>query len=261
MSELQFDIGQPSKPRGHALIYMTNETTTMVAYLMMLPFKLEIANISKFLPKFLMEHLQNLGDDRHFSVVLTPPTKIDSVEQAVKLAEVRSDDLVFAGEYDESDQNANLEKLNRTFEQYRDLCDEYDEKCGLGEIGKSEKADELPWKSSLERELDEADELPVGEKLNKLTSLLGQIHDHLKHGDTGQVEEVHWQMRKLAEGVDARYGLDNLIKHGASLKPADQQLSRLYLTRAYQMDKEEYLLVEDTEKTISALLLKQTDAN
>ena len=94
---LSFDKGDHTRPKGHALVYFrvsTEPDKVYATYVVSLPVK---ADLSKYVPPFLANHLGNapLSD---FSAFAMPPVPepVDSYEMLERLSHLRDDDLVYA---------------------------------------------------------------------------------------------------------------------------------------------------------------------
>ena len=100
--DIQFEIGDPRRPRGHALLYYRIETepdNVYGTYIVTLPIT---ADLTKYVPPFLATHLGSAGAGplANFSAFAMPPMSElveGGYDQLVRLANLRNDDLVYGG--------------------------------------------------------------------------------------------------------------------------------------------------------------------
>ena len=100
--DIQFEIGDPSRPRGHALLYFRVDTEpdhVYGTYIVTLPIT---ADLTKYVPPFLAAHLGSgdTGPLANFAAFAMPPMSElveGGYDRLVQLANLRSDDLVYGG--------------------------------------------------------------------------------------------------------------------------------------------------------------------
>ena len=98
---LTFEIGDESRPRGHAVLYFGNPRTGLLAtYVVLLPVKMDV---SKYLPPMLAAQLgglagEMLGEGGGSFAAPPIPEAVESVEPLRRLAELRGDDFIWGGD-------------------------------------------------------------------------------------------------------------------------------------------------------------------
>ena len=97
--DLTFERGDSQKPKGHALVYFrvsTEPDKVYASYVIILPIS---ADLSKYVPPFLVSHLGGLPLNE-FSVFAMPPVPeaVSGPQELERLAQLRDDDLVYGGD-------------------------------------------------------------------------------------------------------------------------------------------------------------------
>lgn len=270
--DLDFKYGDKGNPRGHALVYFLSGSEVFASYIVVLPIELDMA---RYVPPFLAGQLKQFvsGEKaRHFTIPPIPET-VDDYEYILNLATARDDDLLFGGEMDSSDPTDAMGKLNAIGSSYSELCGTLDD---AGDDAEIEIVDEPPAAAkrgsaarrsrgasgtNKEGAKSKFDSFSDEEKLRRLTELLGQLRFAVESVNKTQAGELKKQMLELAQTMPSTMKIKDLIKHGVSADASASRLAQLYLDRAYQMHKEDYLQVKAIEEKIAAIISKSSAAN
>ena len=96
--DLSFDIGDPQRPKGHAVLYFRVDTEpdkVYATYVVTLPIK---SDLGKYVPPFLATHLGGLPLNDLSAFAMPPlPEPVDSHAELERISQMRQDDLVYAG--------------------------------------------------------------------------------------------------------------------------------------------------------------------
>ena len=132
---LDFDTGNPTSPRGHAIIYFRaryDAEKLVATYAITLPMAIDF---SKYVPPFLASHLaaEPLKDLSAFS--LPPvPEEVESYDQLKRLSEARADDLVCGGTVATNDLPEMMQVAGDAVQEYARLWNESQPAAGTGAI-------------------------------------------------------------------------------------------------------------------------------
>jgi hypothetical protein len=243
---IDFERGDPSNPRGHALLYFISETDqsqVYATYLIVPPINIELA---KYMPPMFASKVSMTDVENVSSIPLPPvPEKVDSVAYLQALAESRGDDLVHGGTVDESE----VERmLYRTSEAAQDYLRLYNGRPAL-----PEPVQELAGES--EENVSEVfySVMSDKDKLSELAKFTGSLRYAIEGNDSSQAEEVLKEMEGLSKHLGVKYRVDELIKAAQTPGVVGSKLSQLYTERCYKLCEEDYLAVAELEDEINRL--------
>ncbi|MFQ5934066.1 MAG: hypothetical protein ACE5KI_05430, partial [Dehalococcoidia bacterium] len=101
---LEFEIGDPNNPAGHALVYFKGEgddSKVFATYLIVPPINIELA---KYMPPMFASKVSLTEMENVSSVPLPPvPEEVESLGYLKALAQSRNDDLIYGGLVDETE--------------------------------------------------------------------------------------------------------------------------------------------------------------
>ncbi len=254
--DLDFERGNSSTPRGHALVYFRdkmNPNSIAATYLILLPVTVDL---QKYVPPFLAGQLP-MGSEADLSAFAFPPAPeaVESYEYLISMVEARGDDLIFAGSESLTDAAGMMGIIAEILTEYGQLYQltgphsnptiadpmRPEHKDDFGEDHKSSKytVDDVVYAM-----MNEADQL------NELTKLTGRLRFAAEGGDHETADEATAHMRAIAIHVAGNRHIDLLI--GAALDSSETggQLAQLYLERAYALYREDYLRVRSLDEDI-----------
>ena len=127
--DIQFEIGDPMRPRGHALLYFRVDTEpdhVYGTYIVTLPIT---ADLTKYVPPFLAAHLGSgdTGPLANFAAFAMPPMSElveGGYDRLVQLANLRGDDLVYGGSMFSYDLARMMESVAGAVQEYSDAWQE-----------------------------------------------------------------------------------------------------------------------------------------
>lgn len=251
--ELNFEIGDASSPRGHALVYFTDIADPQrvgASYIVILPVNVDIA---KYVPPFLAGQIESIGGSDMSAFSFPPaPEPVDGIDQVRAMAENRKDDLLFGGAQ-RLDDAANLMGLiGEITSEYRKL---YDQHAGKLDVSAS-NPEALP--QSPDEEASGVDDFLYGlmsepDLLTEVTNLVGKLRYAIEGGDSASAEESEMRIRAAGKFMPENRRADLLAEAAAGRGPNAEELARLYLERAYGLLQEDYRAVQGVEDRINQL--------
>lgn len=246
--ELNFEIGNSESPRGHALVYFTDSTDPSkvgASYIVVLPVNVDIA---KYVPPFLAGQIESIGGSDMSSFSFPPaPEPVDSLKSLQAIAKSRADDLIFGGARPLDNAPDLMGLVGEITSEYRKLYDKFTE--AIAPSGTSETA-------ALTAEPEEAvDDFLYGllsqqELLAEVTNLVGKLRYAIEGGDAAAAEECELRIRSAGKYMPDNRRSDLLADAAAGRGPNAEELSRLYVERAYGLLQEDYRAVQGVEDKI-----------
>lgn len=244
--DLEFDRGSSSEPKGHAIIYfrVRYEADKLLAtYVVTLPL---VVDFAKYVPPFLASHLaaEPLKELSAFS--LPPvPEEAESHDQLVRLAELRSDDLVCAGTVATNDLPEMMQAASDAVQAYSRLWSEY--VTSLKPAPVEETDSYLDVNEVLYSLMNERD------RLQELVKLVGKLRFAVEGEDRVVGSEVHQQIDLVARHLPPTYQVANLLQAAENTAPKGGMLAQLYLDRCYKLMEGDDHSVTELDERIRAL--------
>ena len=245
--ELNFEIGDPSQPRGHALLYFTDSSNGQVfaTYVVLLPITVDV---SKYVPPFLMNQVGDTVPGDMSAFAFPPaPEEVDSLEILSELALARNDDLIFAGPYDNSDVTSSMMKVNDVVQAYQDMYEEIFPSTDES-LGDDLKLDESPHINDVVYSL-----MSEADRLGELTKLVGTLRYSMETGEDTLIKDTEADIFALAIYFSETYQINNLLKWAKQKGSSAADITDLYLKRCFHLSKEEYVQLGEVEAKISSL--------
>lgn len=253
--DLNFERGDPDRPRGHAIMYFrdpSNPDEVAATYVIVLPVNVDIA---KYVPPFLAGQVPNLGEEGLGTFAFPPaPEPAGTIDEIIAIAEVRHDDLIFAGTHALGDV-ANL--MGIVAEIVEEYAGRYEALSGIS-ITSGEAADAPPGEGadalSTSTEVDDVvyGLMSEADRLTELTRLVGRLRFAIEGDDHGTSEEAAAHIRALGKQMPPNRRIDRLLGAATSPEANGSKLAQLYLERAYCLSREDYLRVKSIDDEISA---------
>ena len=253
--DLQFEIGDPLRPRGHALLYYRVDTepgNVYGTYIITLPIT---ADLTKYVPPFLAAHLGSSGSGplANFSAFAMPPMSElveGGYDHLVRLANRRGDDLVYGGNMFSYDLARMMESVARAVQEYSEACSHADPGSGAASVPADDAA--LPEAvSGLLAGGDDAGEadaagglgvnevlwsfMSEGDRLAEMGRLLGRLRFAQEGSDDAAIADIIAEMTALGRHLPAEFSIDALVAAAGDTSPNGSQLAQLYLDRCYRL--------------------------
>ena len=249
--DISFERGDPQKPRGHALAYFRTRSEpdkVYATYIIVLPVSLDF---TKYVPPFLASHLGSapLGDMSAFS--LPPvPEEIGSYQELYRLAEVRDDDLLYAGTMFSYDMPEMMQAAGEVVKYYAQLWSDRVRPV-IADAVQENEADASTVNEVLYSMMNERD------RLAELSGLVGKLRFAIEGNDHRTGAEVEEQTRVLGRYLPDNYYIPSLLQAVMDSSSKGAQLAQLYLDRCYKLSSSDYAGVRTLDEQIDAMKASQ----
>ncbi len=255
--DIQFEIGDPRRPRGHALLYFRVDTepdNVYGTYIVTLPIT---ADLTKYVPPFLAAHLgsSDSGPLANFAAFAMPPMSElveGGYDRLVRLANLRNDDLVYGGSMFSYDLARMMESVAGAVQEYADAWNEAADAAGAGVA--SVAADDIAIPLTGPDDAagraggladGDAEGLGVnevlwsfmseGDRLAEMGRLLGRLRFAQEGNDATAVADITAEMTALGRHLPEEYSIGALVAAASESSPASAQLAQLYMDRCYRL--------------------------
>lgn len=242
--DLTFERGDPARPSGHAVLYFTTGAPERVlaTYLVIPPIAL---NLAKYMPPMFAANMPLGGMDTTRPVPLPPvPEEAPGRGYLQRMAEVRGDDLVYAGSMLDDSMERLMLETGYAAEAYGN---QYDSSTAAAITPDVPALPELDAAAAVYSIMGE------GQRLGELTKLTGTLRDATERADTRGAAESLGEMRALVDTLPAKYRGARLLTAVQEQGDHGRRLCQLLLERAYALHREEYLDVGRLDREIDAL--------
>jgi hypothetical protein len=253
---LSFEKGDPTRPKGHALIYFrvhTEPDKVYATYVVALPVK---ADLSKYVPPFLASHLGSapLSD---FSAFAMPPVPepVDGYQLLERLSQLREDDLVFGDSMFSFDLPRMMEAVTVAVQEYSRMCEEY---FGGAESVAAPSVEATGGGASIEDTSFQVNEvlfsfMSESDKLTELSRLLGKLRFAQESKDSGMVKEASSEIASLARYLPAEFHMASLLTAAQDASLRGSKLAQLYLDRCFRLSAGDSNSAQVLEQEIQSL--------
>lgn len=249
--DITFERGSEDAPKGHAFVYFRSSvdpSEVWASYIVMLPITVDV---SKYAPPFLMSLIPDGGMKDMSSFAFPPaPEQVGSFEQIQRLAEMRDDDVLFAGTFNTSDLPSMMLAAGDAVDKYTELYNTATEQAGLAGTTSDENA------------LDEGsvgiNEVMYGlmsdsDKLNELTTLVGKLRFAVDSNEDALIREAEDDIEMLSRHLDFDHRTDRIIEGMKQGSEDARSLTMLYVQRCYCIVQEDYIKLGNVEEQIAAI--------
>ena len=259
--DLTFDLGDPQRPKGHAVLYFrinTEPDKVYATYVITLPIK---ADLGKYVPPFLATHLGGLSLNDLSAFAMPPlPEPVDSYAELERISQMRQDDLVYATSMFSFDLPRMMEAVTEAVQAYSDL---WTRRLGDGGPGFVEAIEETTAPDSAASDSNDDQSYQVNEvlfglmsesdKLAELARLLGSMRFAVEGGDAGTVDEMTQEIITLARHLPETFQLSSLLAVAKDTSQKGSRLAQLYLDRCFRLSAGDYSAVQGLEDEIHSL--------
>ena len=254
---LTFEIGDESRPKGHALLYFGNPQTGLLAtYVVLLPVKMDM---SKYLPPMLAAQLGGLASevigDGGGSFAAPPiPEEVESIEPLRHLAELRDDDFVWGGDMVLGDLQAAMRQATEAVHEYETLYQRYLD----ANPAPTASAPGRPLPDDTRGTSGSVQQVVYGlmsdrDRLAELSKLVGTMRFALESQNEGLVEETNVSLQALGQALPERFWAERVRQAARDASGAGARLAQLYVERCYKLLEEDFTAVQTLEEQIAAL--------
>ena len=239
--DLIFQKGSKESPKGHALLYFTNQdnpSEIWATYIITLPIEVDI---KKYMPPFLVNDNNALNSSDFNSFAFPPsPELLGSLENVQDLAELRDEDLIEGGNIDINDSANNMMKINEILSQYLNLY--------LNNNSKNiEKIDEKESENSNVNSLM-YEFMNVNDRMTELSKLLSKLLFAIENSQDSLILECEKDIVSLSSFYPQNHKINKIVEY-TKIKNKSK-IAELYFKRCLYLAKENYEKVEEFEKLI-----------
>ena len=247
--DLAYERGSDIDPKGHAFLYFRNKSDSdevWSTYVILLPISVDV---SKYVPPFLMNQMPEVGPKDLSAFAFPPaPEKLESHQMLENIANIRDDDVLFAGSIDPSNISHAMSLVNDAVQEYV--------KAYSGIVGNS--LDSLATDSSDEHKGMGVDEvlyglMSEGDKLTELTKLISRLRFAVEGSDLRLIKETEEDIELLKIHLSDNYNVTQLIDMVKIGGISGSKLADLYLQRCYHLVQEEYSKLIEVDAQIKEL--------
>ena len=255
-----FERGDPTRPRGHALVYFraTDDPNTILAsYVVVPPIEMDFA---KYLPPMFAAQFSGMMGAMGSGPSVFPlppfPEAVESLEYVHRLAAARDDDLLDGGRLDPSDVQRMLTAVNDLAGEYAGLYTGYVANLSPEEPAPAGEPEALPGVDVDELLLTVMSE---ADKVGRLAKLTGQARYAIEGADDALLEETAGEMERVGRHLPPRYRVPELAAAAREPGEAAGRLAGLLLQRCYKLAAEEYGALEALDTEIDELAGKSPE--
>jgi hypothetical protein len=251
---LAFRVGDPDRPRGHALLFFRDADdpdTIWATYLIVAPIQMDLG---KYVPAAFAPQLAgqlNMSGPAAYPLPPMPEKVENGLAWLERLASIRNDDLLDGGTLRVAEPWQALHPVSDIGTQYAESCAAFFESSAAREP--IEAAEPAPAALGTDVEDLLLQVMPDREKVGRLARLTGTLRYAVEGGDQRQVEETVGEMGRVARHLGDKYRLGELIQAARSTEPRAGQLAQLYVERCYKLAEEDYAALADLDRRIDEL--------
>ena len=256
---LAFDKGDPSRPKGHALIYfrVTTEPDKVYAtYIVTLPVK---SDLSRYVPPFLATHLGSVPLSEFSAFAMPPvPEPVDSYQELEELSQLRDDDLVYGDSMFSFDLPRMMEAVTEAVQEYSRIYGEHLDAQGTA-VPPPPPAAAIPAEEAATEDTSyQVNEvlfslMSEGDKLTELSRLLGKLRFAQEGEDPGMVNETTAEISSLARYLPDEFQVANMLAAAQDSSQRGARLAQLYLDRCFRLSAGDAGTASDLEEEIQSL--------
>ena len=240
---VRFEVGDPQKPRGHALLYYRSTDDTILAtYVVVLPIAIDPA---KYIPPAFAARIAEASTVA--ATALPPiPEQMESFELVKRLAELRGDDLLDGGVVNSDPERLMLqthEIANEYAERYKSMVESLPQASAApAEPVEPPDEDELRWVLLGEKE-----------RIGELAKLTGQLRYAVDGGDEHLRRATVQKVDRLRRHLPEKYRIGEFLAGAQRPGESGRRLAELYIDRCYKLSNEQYESLADLDREIAVL--------
>lgn len=244
--DLVFEQGDPTSPKGHALLYFREAggaEKLYATYVVALPISIDLV---KYMPPFLANQIPQVNAQELSAFAFPPmPEAVGGQSQLETLVNARGDDLLYGGEVSISQIQDMLAQVNDLVQEYAQRYQTYIQGAVPAEVPQEPEFFGGPGVTEVLFGL-----LGERDRLAELAKLTGQLRFAVEGNDARGVQEAEEEIGILARHLPENYQLDALLKSAKDPSRTGGDLAQLYLDRCYKLADEDYTKLEEIEERI-----------
>ena len=245
--DISFESGDPQQPSGHALLYFMDRSDppkVYASYIIVLPITVDF---SKYIPPFLASHIGNMPMSDCSAFSLPPmPEDAGSLAELQRLADIRRDDLLFAGTVSSPDVPDMMERVGEAVRHYTQLWEDHMKTVPQAPLQAPED-DGAGVNEILYTFMNERD------KLTELSKMVGKLRFAIEGADHRTCSETQEEIDILGRFLPERFDIPSLLQAVTDSSSRGGQLAQLYLDRCYRLSDGDDEGAHDLEEKIETL--------
>ena len=247
--DLVFEQGDPTAPKGHALLYFREPgdvAKLYATYVVVLPISIDLV---KYMPPFLANQIPQMNA-RELSAFAFPPMpeEVGGQRRLETLVQARGDDLLFGGEIAPAQVQDMLMQVNDLVQEYAQRYQGYIQGAVPADAPEESEVISGPGVNEVLFGL-----MGERDRLVELAKLIGRLRFAVEGTDVRQVQEVEEEVGILSRYLPERYQVDALVKAAKDPSRTGGDLAQLYLDRCYKLADEDYARIQEIEERIRAI--------
>ena len=247
--DITFERGSRDQPKGHAFLYYLAGEKVLATYLVVLPLRMDP---TKYVPPALASGMfASAMKELPFLPIPPLPEEVANLEYLERLADMRGDDLIYAGPVGEDDPLETLQKLNDAVEEYaRFYNSAVQAQPGL------DASHALPPEPASDLDVGEVmlSLMSERDRLAELAKLVGKLQFAMEGNDGRLMEESQGEIAVLAKYLPQKYHASQIVDAISRPGPYGSKLAQLYLDRCYKIADDDFDGLQRVEQSIKDLL-------
>jgi hypothetical protein len=246
--DVSFDIGDPQKPRGHALAYFRTRSEpdkVYATYIIVLPITIDFA---KYVPPFLASHLGSMPNDLSAFSLPPVPEEVGSYEELQRLAGTRDDDLLYAGTMLSFELPEMMEAVGEVVRYYSQAWSDNVKPAINAPTANEETEGSSPGVNEVLYSL-----MSEQDRLADLSKLVGKLRFAVEGNDHETGTDMEEEIKLLGRFLPEHYNIPNLLQAVMDSSARGAQLAQLYLDRCYKLSNHDDAGALDLEERIESL--------
>jgi hypothetical protein len=249
---LTFEIGEPGRPKGHAIVYFRSGGEILATYVLVLPITMDVG---KYLPPLLASQLggaagELMGEGLGSFAAPPVPERAESVDWLENLARLRSDDLIAGGDVVLGDVASAMHETAQVVQEYTRLFQQY---AGSAPPILEQQPEALTTESAPGVQDVLFGLMSDRDKLGELSKLVGTLRFATDRGDGPLADESDASIATLGRLLPEHYWGDRVRTAARDMSDNGARLAQLYVERCYKLLDEDFSAVTDLERRIAEL--------
>ena len=244
--DLTFELGDPQRPRGHALLYfhVRDAQQVVATYVLTLPIQMDMG---KYIPPLLAAQFGSVQAGEISTFAAPPmPEVVEGVEHLERLAKLRQDDLVYGGTLALSDVAMAIQETNEAVQAY---ARSYQDHIGVQPETVAGLAEEPSPGADVQRVVYEL--LSERDRLGEISRLVGTVRFAIDRKDEELARESDASLEALQSLLPDQYWVERVRAAAHDVSETGTTLAQLYVERCYKLLDQEFAAVRELERRIA----------
>jgi hypothetical protein len=247
---LSYRVGDPDRPRGHALVFFRDAddpADIWATYLVVAPIAMDLA---KYIPAAFAPQLAGqlvAGAPAAYPLPPVPERLEGGLAELDRLAALRDDDVLDGGTLRVGEPWQALHPVTDIGAQYAEACARYVASAPPA-VEAEAAAEALPTSTDVDNLLLQV--MPDREKVGRLARLTGTLRYAVGGQDAGLAQETVDEMERIARYLGDKYRVRELIVAARTEGEPAGRLAQLYVERCYKLVDEDYAALGELDRRI-----------